>query len=107
MFCFITLTQAHEDLLKFRGRRFLDAVSSQKYAQVALRRRISPMKILGCELEHSLIILGMSKRYKLSDCLTRLRSAVGEREKWSGDGETAGTETERNAAAEPQTEARR
>jgi len=39
--------------------------------------------------------------------LTRLRSAVGEREKWSGDGETAGTKAERNAAAEPQTEARR
>ena len=37
----------------------------------------------------------------------RLRSAVGEREQWSGDGETAGTESERNAAAEPQTEARR
>ena len=49
----------------------------------------------------------MSKRYKLSDCLTQLRSAVGEREKWSGDGETAGTESERNTAAEPQTEARR
>ena len=32
---------------------------------------------------------------------------VGEREKWSGNGETAGTESERNAAAEPQTEARR
>jgi len=36
-----------------------------------------------------------------------LRSAVGERGKWSADGETAGTESERNAAAEPQTEARR
>ena len=37
----------------------------------------------------------------------RLRSAVGERRKWSGDGETAGTKAERNTAAEPQTEARR
>jgi hypothetical protein len=37
----------------------------------------------------------------------RLRSAVGERKQWSIDGETAGTESERNAAAEPQTEARR
>jgi hypothetical protein len=36
-----------------------------------------------------------------------LRSAVGEREEWSAAGETAGTESERNAAAEPQTEARR
>jgi len=36
-----------------------------------------------------------------------LRSADGEREQWSADGETAGTESERNAAAEPQTEARR
>jgi len=36
-----------------------------------------------------------------------LRSAVGERKKWSADEETAGTEPERNAAAEPQTEARR
>jgi len=36
-----------------------------------------------------------------------LRSAVGEPEKWSADGETAGTKPERNAAAEPQTEARR
>jgi hypothetical protein len=34
----------------------------------------------------------------------RLRSAVGERKQWSGDGETAGTKSERNAAAEPQTE---
>jgi hypothetical protein len=34
-----------------------------------------------------------------------LRSAVGERKQWSADGETAGTESERNAAAEPQTEA--
>lgn len=34
-------------------------------------------------------------------------AAVGERKQWSGDGETAGTESERNAAAEPQTEARR
>jgi hypothetical protein len=33
-----------------------------------------------------------------------LRSAVGERKQWSGGGETAGTD--RNAAAEPQTEAR-
>ena len=33
----------------------------------------------------------------------RLRSAVGGRKQWSADGETAGTE--RNAAAEPQTEA--
>ena len=39
--------------------------------------------------------------------MTRLRSAVGERGKWSEGGETAGTELERNAAAEPQTEARR
>jgi hypothetical protein len=37
----------------------------------------------------------------------RLRSAVGERKKWSAGGETAGTEPERNAAAEPQTEAAR
>jgi len=37
--------------------------------------------------------------------LTWLRSAVGEREKWSAGGETAGTEPERNAAAEPPTEA--
>ena len=36
-----------------------------------------------------------------------LRSAVGERKQGSADGETAGTESERNAAAEPQTEARR
>ena len=36
--------------------------------------------------------------------LIRLRSAVGERKLWSGDGETAGTESARNAAAEPQTE---
>ena len=36
-----------------------------------------------------------------------LRSAVGERKQWSADGETDGTESERNAAAEPQTEARR
>jgi hypothetical protein len=36
-----------------------------------------------------------------------LRSVVGEREKWSAGGETAGTKPERNAAAEPQTEARR
>jgi hypothetical protein len=35
----------------------------------------------------------------------RLRSAVGERKQWSANGETAGTESERNAAAEPQTEA--
>jgi len=34
-----------------------------------------------------------------------LRSAVGEREKWSAGGETDGTEPKRNAAAEPQTEA--
>ena len=39
--------------------------------------------------------------------LPGLWSAVGERRKWSGGGETAGTQTERNAAAEPQTEARR
>jgi len=32
---------------------------------------------------------------------------VGERKKWSAGGETAGTEPERNAAAEPQTEALR
>ena len=38
--------------------------------------------------------------------LERLRSAVGKEEKWSGDGETDGTESERNALAEPQTEAR-
>jgi hypothetical protein len=37
----------------------------------------------------------------------RLRSAVGERKKWSGGGETAGTHPERNAAAEPQMEASR
>jgi hypothetical protein len=36
-----------------------------------------------------------------------LRSVVGEREKWSAGGETAGTKPERNAVAEPQTEARR
>ena len=36
--------------------------------------------------------------------LRGLRSAVGEREQRSGDGETAGTQSERNAAAEPQTE---
>ena len=36
-----------------------------------------------------------------------LRSAVGERKQWSEGGETAGTEPEHNAAAEPQTEARR
>jgi len=35
----------------------------------------------------------------------RLRSAVGERKQWSTGGETAGTEPERNADAEPQTEA--
>jgi hypothetical protein len=34
-----------------------------------------------------------------------LRSAVGERKQWSADRVTAGTESERNAAAEPQTEA--
>ena len=34
----------------------------------------------------------------------RLRSAVGERKKCSAGGETAGTEPERNAVAEPQTE---
>jgi len=39
--------------------------------------------------------------------LRGLRSAVGEREKWSVGGETAGTKPERNAAAKPQTEARR
>ena len=50
MFCFITLAQAHEDLLKFRGWRFLAAAFSQKDAQIALCRRISAMKILGCEL---------------------------------------------------------
>ena len=32
------------------------------------------------------------------------RSAVGGQEQWSADGETAGTKSERNAAAEPQTE---
>jgi hypothetical protein len=36
-----------------------------------------------------------------------LRSVDGEREKWSVGGETAGTEPERNAAAEPETEASR
>ena len=36
-----------------------------------------------------------------------LRSAVGEQKKWSADVVTAGTKPERNAAAEPQTEARR
>jgi hypothetical protein len=42
------------------------------------------------------------------DCdLPGLRSAVGERKQWSADEETAGTKSERNAAAEPQTEARR
>ncbi len=65
------------------------------------------MKILGCEFQHGLIILGILRCRKLSHRLTGLRSAVGEREKWSGDGETAGTESESNAAAEPQTEARR
>jgi hypothetical protein len=42
---------------------------------------------------------------KPSHFLMRLWSAVGERKKWSGGGETAGTKSERNAAAEPQTEA--
>ena len=51
--------------------------------------------------------MGILKWRKHSHRLTRLRSAVGERKQWSGDGETAGTESERNAAAEPQTEARR
>ena len=37
----------------------------------------------------------------------RLRSAVGEQKKWSAGVVTAGTKPERNAAAEPQTEARR
>jgi hypothetical protein len=37
--------------------------------------------------------------------LERLRSVVGEREKWSAGGVTAGTEPERNAAADPQMEA--
>jgi len=46
-------------------------------------------------------------RKALKSFLERLRSAVSEREKWSEDGETAGTKPERNAAAEPQTEARR
>ena len=92
MFCFIPLSQAHEDLLKFRGWRLLGAMLAQNDAQIAFCRRISAMKILGCELEHGMIILGMSKRYKLSDCLTRLRSAVGERKKWSVGGVTAGTE---------------
>jgi hypothetical protein len=50
MFCFITLAQAHEDLLKFRGWRFLDAAFSQKDAQIALGRSISAMKVLGGEL---------------------------------------------------------
>jgi len=36
-----------------------------------------------------------------------LRSAGGERKKWSAGKVTAGTEPERNAAAEPQTEAGR
>jgi len=65
------------------------------------------MNVLGGELEHGPIILGMLKCCKLSHHLTRLRSVVGEREEWSADGETAGTKPERNAAAEPQTEARR
>jgi len=41
--------------------------------------------------------------------LTRLRSAVGERGKWSGERRGAHSESqpERNAAAEPQTEAGR
>ena len=51
--------------------------------------------------------MGILKWRKHSHRLTRLRSAVGERKQWSGDGETAGTESERNAAAKPQTEARR
>jgi hypothetical protein len=36
-----------------------------------------------------------------------LRFVVSEREKWSAGGEMAGTKPERNAAAEPQTEASR
>ena len=51
--------------------------------------------------------MGILKCRKLSHRLTKLRSAVGERKQWSVGGETAGTEPERNAAAEPQTEARR
>jgi hypothetical protein len=109
MFCFVALSQTHEDLLKFRRWRFLDAAFSQKDAQIALRRRISAMKILGCELQHGLIILGILRCRKLSHRLTRLRSAVGERGKWSGERRAAFSESqpERNAAAEPQTEARR
>ena len=42
------------------------------------------MKILGCEFQHGLIILGILRCRKLSHRLTGLRSAVGERGKWSG-----------------------
>ena len=53
------------------------------------------------------LVMGLLKCCKCLRRLTRLRSAVGERVNWSAGGETAGTEPERNAAAEPQTEARR
>jgi hypothetical protein len=49
----------------------------------------------------------LNKKWHKLVYLTGLRSAVGERRKWSAGGETAGTEPERNAAAEPQTEGRR
>jgi len=52
-----------------------------------------------------LVVILQTKRSGVG--LERLRSAVGEREKGSGGGVTAGTEPERNAAAEPQTEGRR
>jgi len=44
--------------------------------------------------------------FQMNSILMRLRSAVGERGKWSEGGETSGTKLERNAAAD-QTEARR
>jgi hypothetical protein len=45
------------------------------------------------------------QREMAQEITIRLRSAVGERKQWSADGETDGTESERNAAAEPQAEA--
>jgi hypothetical protein len=53
--------------------------------------------------------MGILKCCKLSDYLTRLRSVVGERGKWSGErrGAFGELQPERNAAAEPQTEASR
>jgi hypothetical protein len=45
--------------------------------------------------------------FPMTSILMRLQSAVGERRKWSEGGETSGTRLERNAAADPQTEARR